>query len=1076
MIFKICKAHAMDFKEMMKELVNEDTYAGESFHPRMVAAMLRLGDLCDLDNDRFNHVAILVFGSLGEENLAHYFKHKSIETLHISRELIHIVADVSKTDLRTECEEDWFKGEEDISERVERIYQNTIREHIRWKNYMQDEISNLKQNVNALFPSDWSYVVPELIYDVKLNGEPVVTSDQNLKFDFSQQRAFKLIENISIYRTQKFIFIREIIQNAIDASKIQLWREIRDKYEEDVLKSPFTLSRYERDLYEKFKIEIKVSYDEKNNKVLFSFEDHGIGISRDELKKNILTTGRSWKEREEYEDELNEMPDWIRPTGAFGIGMHSIFSVTDHFKIKTKSDMEPYGNTIYLYSGKKGGYVFCEKGEKTSRGTIVEFEMDFSEEEYRDFVEHNFTVREHADYLKNTGDNFTDQVCKMVIYYCTTPLFPIEVNGDGGVPELTASSFFHELSACGERLLEHDDTEHSRFDYAFYSNYEGVAIWDKSKAIAYCVKIETEIGEYIQDLTINVAFKGMRIDEEIKMKDCITPFRIYYMDIEGGESSEFIDAGRSTISNSKRSEVKNDIRDMLDYALGLYIELGVRVYEDMEVQAYRKDLQDLVNDYVKGACDVNDVWEKVKRIWKTYFEENLEESRDTLTDNDFERVKVERDHVSYLVYMNLIQEMVLSLTKERYVSDAHGRYLLPLVDDLIRHIEIECEQIECEHQRAKTEFWENRFLLSSEMIMEHMMVVEGILLLMGENLSKKAEISEAESKNIGETFANQLSQMMPYVAKQKMMAKFFGHVERFLHTYKVRDAERTFSGNSVCDILLRPLSAIIFSAWGYKEPYGDKKWLFLYLSRPFLRVYMYVPGGGNKRYNRAWRQVISDTLYGNLTFYGGEKWYQKAGKPRVEITEEISKSAKYSEWMIFLQGNFFVAEIDKAGNDITWVYEAGESQQAPDYNPKRLEWLLKRGIPRNGLRYTMDFGDDLTSYNGCGKYPNISIQSQELEDYKYVMYDDGLFHIAWRIPAWDYKDNITGFLREHKDEPIDKVADRILETETFNRTAQYIERIQKKYGKNVKQEEIRKEYREFLIDLLPSLYSKRPLG
>jgi hypothetical protein len=35
---------------------------------------------------------------------------------------IHIVADVSKTDLRTECEEEWFKGEEDVSEKVERMW------------------------------------------------------------------------------------------------------------------------------------------------------------------------------------------------------------------------------------------------------------------------------------------------------------------------------------------------------------------------------------------------------------------------------------------------------------------------------------------------------------------------------------------------------------------------------------------------------------------------------------------------------------------------------------------------------------------------------------------------------------------------------------------------------------------------------------------------------------------------------------------------------------------------------------------------------------------------------------------
>jgi hypothetical protein len=252
---------------------------------------------------------------------------------------------------------------------------------------------------------------------------------------------------------------------------------------------------------------------------------------------------------------------------------------------------------------------------------------------------------------------------------------------------------------------------------------------------------------------------------------------------------------------------------------------------------------------------------------------------------------------------------------------------------------------------------------------------------------------------------------------------------------------------------------------------------------------LYVPGRGNRCYNRAWRHVVSDTLYGNLTFYGGEKWYQKAEKTRVEITVDRSPRSNYSEWMIFLQGNFYVAEVNKAGDNFTWVYEAGEPQQAPDYNPEMLEWSLKRRIPWKGNRdlddfivaqflygYTDSFVGGKSAYAGCGKYPNISIQSKELAGPKYVRYDDGLFHIAWEIPAWDHDKNIAVFLQEHKGEPIDEVADRILETETFNRTAQFIERIQKKYGKNIELEKIRKEYREFLIDLLPILYSKRPLG
>jgi hypothetical protein len=235
---------------------------------------------------------------------------------------------------------------------------------------------------------------------------------------------------------------------------------------------------------------------------------------------------------------------------------------------------------------------------------------------------------------------------------------------------------------------------------------------------------------------------------------------------------------------------------------------------------------------------------------------------------------------------------------------------------------------------------------------------------------------------------------------------------------------------------------------------------------------MYVPGRGDRRYNRAWSNVVSDTLYGNLTFYGGEKWYKKATKTRLEITVGISEFAKYSEWLIFLQGNFFVAEVDKAENDITLVYGAGEPQQAPDYNPEMLHWLQRKNVKSIWGEKGID--ESLVHFDGCGKYSNISIQSKELAGPTYVRYDDGLLHIAWVIPAWDYAGNIARFIQEHQDAPIDEAADRILETEAFNRTAQYIERIQKKYGKNVELEEIRKEYREFLIDLLSNCYSECP--
>ena len=209
-------------------------FAGEEFHPRLIAWLLRMGDLCDLDNDRFNRIGIATFGTLQDENLAHYFKHCSVETLYISIDKIRVIADINKKAIREECASDWMKDDaidnkEQFQRRWMKVYQQTIREHVNWKNWMESEINAAKLNVNKIFPKHWSRKIPEIEYTILLNGERISSGNENLRFSFSQEKAYSLIENISIYQNEGLIFLRELIQNAIDASKIQIWREIKEK-------------------------------------------------------------------------------------------------------------------------------------------------------------------------------------------------------------------------------------------------------------------------------------------------------------------------------------------------------------------------------------------------------------------------------------------------------------------------------------------------------------------------------------------------------------------------------------------------------------------------------------------------------------------------------------------------------------------------------------------------------------------------------------------------------------------------------------------------------------------------------
>ena len=232
--------------------------------------------------------------------------------------------------------------------------------------------------------------------------------------------AEEIMEDISIYQNNKLIFVRELIQNALDATKMQLYRTLSAYgFQFNEKTSPFDVERAYPNIFEEHAIMIHTDYSRETGKVYFSIRDKGIGISMDEFKRNILTTGRSWPERKEYQDEIKRMPEWLRPTGAFGIGLHTVFSVTDSLTIRTKSDSENKANEMTLYSGKKGGYAFCKKTNQTlQRGSEFSFSFLLTEE-LKEWVTGSNGGKL---FLENVNDGIQKEIKKIMETWCVTPM------------------------------------------------------------------------------------------------------------------------------------------------------------------------------------------------------------------------------------------------------------------------------------------------------------------------------------------------------------------------------------------------------------------------------------------------------------------------------------------------------------------------------------------------------------------------------------------------------------------------------------------------------------------------------
>lgn len=410
LLAEISSMHTKPFDKIFELLYKETNgFKGDYAHPRLVAVLLRIGDVLDLDNGRFNPYGETIYGAMPKTSKVHMDKHEATKHVLITNKLIEVEAD---------CPTD-------------AIYRETRR----WFDTLQDEMDSLHLKWGDIAPEELSY--PPKLSPCKIlrNGKVDAHELSEMKFSISQSKAFEIIEGSSIYK-DKFSCIREIVQNAEDASKIQLWRDIksgryyfdngikREKVENGSLR-PFDIPDW---IYKFYSIDISVEKNEKNNAVL-RVSDHGTGITIDTLKA-ICNVGQSYHQRQSLKNEIEEMPVWLRPTASFGIGMQSCFMLTDKLTIYSN----PENNQSYkitFKSGKNEGYVNAEPLDNSTlqRGCTVEFVIPnttrFS------FDAFGFT----ADKLKKTDPFKSDcvviyKIIESVFKECSESIFNINVVSD----------------------------------------------------------------------------------------------------------------------------------------------------------------------------------------------------------------------------------------------------------------------------------------------------------------------------------------------------------------------------------------------------------------------------------------------------------------------------------------------------------------------------------------------------------------------------------------------------------------------------------------------------------------------
>lgn len=615
-IGKVCLSHGISFENMLNLLEPTDSLLGYVFHPRFTAAMLCLGDLCDLDNGRFNEMAIKVFGGLTRNNLIHYYKHESVTSFVILKDKISVIFDIPNKKIKNELKLKKNPHINTSDRELQDFCDEILLETQNWISWMDDIVQNIKTHWGEFEMVDIEAVSPTLNYKILIDGQSTISSKKNMRFSFSNEKAYELIESYSLYNN-KLVFVRELLQNSIDALKRQFWNDIISGRWNHLLKDleddgkidyskiqPFDFS--DNSVYDYYQVRIHVTHNEQDELANFVIEDNGTGISKEDVENRIIKTG--------MRDNLNndipaDMPEWLKPTSAFGVGLHSVFAVTDTVFTQTRTETDKNVYNINMHSGKLDGYVFMSVAEKQdlrfcncTHGTRMEFSINTSnclenKEEDSYWSEDPYKDRPESNFCKNIQD-----ILKAVL---GPSLFTIKYkfNFDEYIfCEKICDNRFMKLIFNKKRrnfLLEkpYKRDDDNGYDFALDISGERIILWDRKKAILMMYSL------FIMERNYCEVFCKNFIVNNIKMQNYeynIIPDRIDYM---GGSSKEILNVSRDKLSHKQIEDNKKIFSDARLYIAEVYYNLLKLVLNDSSVTEWHNVISDFMRPWLQEKKD-----------------------------------------------------------------------------------------------------------------------------------------------------------------------------------------------------------------------------------------------------------------------------------------------------------------------------------------------------------------------------------------------------------------------------------------------------------------------------------------
>lgn len=486
--------HGLPFEEIEKQLSARALgFTTDQIHPRMIAMLLRVGDSLDIRNNRFDYWNIQYLGGLPKDSEQHYEKHRAVSEFLVD---IHEVKIHIESDNADVC-------------RISR----------QWLDIIDNELNHMIKYWNSYAPERiWGLYFQTIDLQVKYKSQIFMLDDFEYRLKTEPIKLMNLLSGKNIYKTKLVVF-REYLQNAIDATKMKLASQyyndkktlnefLNKKHKEtfkDILPNDFS----ERDFSDRtITINVGTVKDNASN-ISIEIIDQGIGMDDNGLDA-LFNIGRGWKEREELSDMILNMPDWLKPTGGFGIGILSAFLMSNKVTYYTKSE-KTLRYEMTIYAPNEGGMI--EKISKNDyygpTGTSVSFEIPFGL-----FLKElwlNYHDSEDASQLtfNDTNDTFKIFDFSNKTYRLNFVVKSLKIL----IEELMVDIIFPIKIQSDEIELEIDVEANKINDFSRESNNNNALWLDSLQTLVRFNDIE-HITNNSNDTITNFGYKGIRVDSE----------------------------------------------------------------------------------------------------------------------------------------------------------------------------------------------------------------------------------------------------------------------------------------------------------------------------------------------------------------------------------------------------------------------------------------------------------------------------------------------------------------------------------------------------------------------------------